>query len=70
VAFSDLGGVADTDTYVADHALLARAAYTVGDDVTALSEARAALKIQPWHPDAAAIAQAAEAELARKAHAK
>jgi 4-amino-4-deoxy-L-arabinose transferase-like glycosyltransferase len=69
-AFSGLGGVADTSTFVADHALLARAAYTVGDDATALSEAREALKIQPWHPDAAAIAQAAEAELAGKAPAK
>ena len=47
--------------------LLARAAYTVGDDLTALAEAREALRMQPWHPDAAAVAKAAEAELAPKA---
>jgi len=66
VAFSDFGGVQDRATYVQDHALLARAAYTVGDDATALAEAREALKLQPWHPDAKAIAAAAEADLAKK----
>jgi hypothetical protein len=67
VTFSSLGGVADRSTYVQDHALLARAAFTVGDDVTALSEAREALKLQPWHPDARAIEAAASAEIARRA---
>jgi hypothetical protein len=66
VTFSDWGGVADRSTFVQDHALLARAAYTVGDDATALAEAREALRMQPWHPDAAAVAKAAEAELAPK----
>ncbi len=66
VTFSNWGGVADPSTFVQDHALLARAAYTVGDDATALAAARAALRIQPWHPDATAVALAAEAELARK----
>jgi hypothetical protein len=65
VAFSDAGGVRDPSTFVADHVLLARAAFTVGDDATALSEAREALRMQPWHPDAAAIAAAAQAELAK-----
>jgi hypothetical protein len=65
--FSRLGGVADTSTYVQDHALLARAAYAVGDDRTALAEANEALRIQPWHPDALAIAKAAEAEMQDKA---
>jgi|CZKI01.1.fsa_nt_gi hypothetical protein len=65
-AFSNIGGVGDRSTFVQDHVLLARAAFTVGDDATALSEAREALKMQPWHPDAAVIAEAASAELARK----
>jgi hypothetical protein len=63
VAFSTIGGVADRSTYVQDHALLARAAFTVGDDSLALSEATEALKLQPWHPDALAIAAAARKEL-------
>ncbi|HEY5227755.1 MAG TPA: hypothetical protein VIJ19_04395, partial [Opitutaceae bacterium] len=67
LAFSNLGGVAGRETFVQDHALLARAAYTVGDDALALSEARAALELQPQHPDALAIERAAEAELAGKA---
>jgi hypothetical protein len=67
VAFSRLGGVADTSTFVQDHVLLARAAYTVGDDATALLEAREALKLQPWHPDAKAIEAAASAEMRAKA---
>jgi hypothetical protein len=70
VAFSSFGGVDDRSTFVQDHALLARAAYTVGDDATALAEAREALKLQPWHPDATAIAAAASAELEKKAAAR
>lgn len=66
LAFSRAGGVADKSTYVQDHALLARAAYTVGDDALALREAEEALKLQPWHPDALAIAEAARSELAGK----
>lgn len=69
VAFSKLGGVQDASTFVQDHALLARAALTVGDDATALAEAREALKMQPWHPDAAAIEKAAQAELAERGRA-
>ncbi len=67
ISFSKLGGVADNATFVQDHALLARAAYTVGDDALALSEAKAALEMQPQHPDALAIEKAAQAELAGKA---
>jgi len=66
VAFSSLGGVADTSTFAADHVLLARAAFTVGDDAMALREANEALKLQPWHPDAQAIAKAAAGELAQR----
>jgi len=66
-AFSDFGGVRDRSTFVQDHALLARAALTVGDDETALREATEALRMQPWHPDAAAIRDAAAAGLGRKA---
>jgi len=61
-AFSRFGGVQDKATYVQDHVLLARAAYSVQDDALALSEARAALALRPGHPDAMLIArQAAEA---------
>jgi hypothetical protein len=67
VSFSSLGGVDDRSTFVQDHVLLARAAYTVGDDATALSQANEALKLQPWHPDAKAIAEAASSEIAKKA---
>ena len=67
VAFSSLGGVDDRSTFVQDHVLLARAAFTVGDDATALREAREALTMQPWHPDAAAIEAAAAAEIKGKA---
>ena len=66
LSFSSLGGVDDPSTFVQDHALLARAAFTVGDDRLALAEARAALQLQPQHPDALAIAKAASAELAAK----
>ncbi len=65
-AFSNLGGVQDRSTFVQDHVLLARAAFTVGDDATALREANEALQMQPWHPDAKAIADAARAELLKK----
>jgi 4-amino-4-deoxy-L-arabinose transferase-like glycosyltransferase len=66
LSFSSLDGVADPATFVQDHVLLARAAFTVGDDGTAAREAGEALKLQPWHPDARAILEAANAELARK----
>jgi hypothetical protein len=66
-AFSNLGNVQDPSTFVQDHVLLARAAFTVGDDATAMSEAAEALKMQPWHPDALAIEQAVKAEAAGKA---
>jgi len=65
-AFSNLGNVQDPSTFVQDHVLLARAAYTVGDDAAALGEAGEALKIQPWHPDALAITAAVKAEMAAK----
>jgi hypothetical protein len=58
LSFSRLGGVADPSTFVQDHALLARAAFTVGDDATAVAEANEALGLQPWHPDAKAILEA------------
>jgi hypothetical protein len=66
VAFSSLWSVDDRSTFVQDHVLLARAAFAVGDDATALREATAALALQPWHPDAAAIADAARAEIREK----
>jgi 4-amino-4-deoxy-L-arabinose transferase-like glycosyltransferase len=65
-AFSNLGNVQDPSTFVQDHALLARAAYTVGDDATALFEAQEALRMQPWHPDALAIQDAVRAEAGRR----
>ncbi len=68
VTFSHFGWVDDRSTFVQDHALLARAAYTVGDDKTALSEANAALAMQPWHPDAKAIVAAATEDLEKKEH--
>jgi hypothetical protein len=43
---------------VQDHALLARAADTVGDDLLAWREASAALALQPRHPDALRLAVA------------
>jgi 4-amino-4-deoxy-L-arabinose transferase-like glycosyltransferase len=63
LSFSRLGGVDDPSTFVQDHVLLARAAYTVGDDRMALDEARAALQLQPRHPDALIIEKAASAQL-------
>jgi hypothetical protein len=65
-AFTNFGNVQDPSTFVQDHVLLARAAYTVGDDATAMSEAEQALKLQPWHPDALAIEEAVKAETAGK----
>ncbi len=67
VTFSSFGDVADTATIAADHVLLARAAFTVGDDRAALAEAEAALAMQPWHPGAKKIEEEAKAELAKKA---
>jgi 4-amino-4-deoxy-L-arabinose transferase-like glycosyltransferase len=66
-AFSNLGDVGDPSTFVQDHVLLARAAYTVGDDATAYVEAEEALKMQPWHPDALVIVDAVKADSARMA---
>jgi hypothetical protein len=67
LSFSKLGNVASPETMVQDHVLLARAAYTVGDDALALSEAEAALAMQPWHPDARVIKRQAQAALAGNA---
>jgi hypothetical protein len=64
-AFSNFGNVQDPSTFVQDHVLLARAAYTVGDDATALFEAGEALRMQPWHPDARAIVDAVKADAAK-----
>ena len=45
VAFSNFGNVRDPSTFVQDHVLLARAAYTVGDGhATAFTEAQEALR--------------------------
>ena len=66
VSFSRFGNVASPETMVQDHVLLARAAYTVGDDPLALAEARAALAMQPWHPDARVIERQAQTALAGK----
>ncbi len=59
LTFSNFDQVRSQATFVQDHALLARAAETVGDDVLAWDEARAALALQPQHPDAQRIAIAA-----------
>lgn len=56
VTFSRFDGVRDRATFVQDHALLARAADTVGDDALAWREATAALALQPLHPDALRLA--------------
>ena len=58
LTFSEFDGVQSRTTFVQDHALLARAAATVGDDALAWSEANAALALQPGHPDAVRIAVA------------
>jgi hypothetical protein len=59
LTFSNFDSVRSRTTFVQDHALLARAADTVGDDQTAWHEARDALAMQPLHPDAMQIAIAA-----------
>ncbi|MEO6995127.1 MAG: hypothetical protein ABI273_16085 [Lacunisphaera sp.] len=56
LTFSRFDGVRSTATFVQDHALLARAADTIGQDHTAWLEARAALGLQPGHRDAMRIA--------------
>jgi hypothetical protein len=58
LTFSGFDGVRDRSTFVQDHALLARAAATVGDDALAWREANAALDLQPGHPDALRVAVA------------
>jgi hypothetical protein len=58
LAFSRFDGVRSRATFVQDHALLARAAATVGDDPVAWTEANAALALQPGHPDAVRVAVA------------
>ena len=58
LTFSHFDDVQSRATLVQDHALLARAAATVGDDALAWSEAQAALALQPGHPDALRIAVA------------
>ena len=70
VAFSNVGDVSDRSTFVQDHVLLARAAFTVGDDATAYLEAKEALKMQPWHPDALIIVDAVKADSERMAPGK
>jgi hypothetical protein len=59
VTFSGFNQVRSQVTYVQDHALLARAADTVGDDHVAWQEARAACALSPNHPDALRVAVAA-----------
>jgi hypothetical protein len=56
LTFSRFGGVHDTATIVQDHALLARAAATTGDDALAWREASAALVMRSDHPDALRLA--------------
>jgi hypothetical protein len=58
LTFSRFDGVRDHSTFVQDHALTARAAATVGRDREAWEESRAALALQPNHPDALSIAVA------------
>jgi hypothetical protein len=56
VTFSSFDGVRDRATFVQDHALLARAADSVGDDALAWQEATAALAWQPMHRGALRLA--------------
>lgn len=56
LTFSTFDNVRNRATFVQDHALLARAAATVGDDAVAWTEANAALALQPAHPDALRVA--------------
>ena len=58
LTFSTFDGVRSRVTFVQDHALLARAAATVGDDRLAWTEAEAALALQSTHPDALRVAVA------------
>ena len=58
LTFSNFDDVRSRATYVQDHALLARAAASVGDDAVAWNEAQAALALQPGHPDALRLAVA------------
>jgi 4-amino-4-deoxy-L-arabinose transferase-like glycosyltransferase len=59
LAYSRFDDVASRATFVEDHALLARAASTIGDDATTWSEANAALALQPAHADALRLVVAA-----------
>lgn len=56
VAYSNFDDVRSRATFVQDHALLARAADTLGDDRLAWTEAVAALALQPGHRDALRLA--------------
>lgn len=56
LTFSAFDQVRSRATFVQDHALLARASASVGDDALAWTEASAALELQPGHPDALRIA--------------
>ncbi len=56
--FSHFDEVRDRESFIEDHALLAGAATTVGDDATAWTEARVALAQRPWHPGALPVAVA------------
>lgn len=56
LVWSNFDDVRDTRTFVQDHALLARAADAVGDDITAWEEARRALALQPGHGPALTVA--------------
>jgi 4-amino-4-deoxy-L-arabinose transferase-like glycosyltransferase len=58
ITFSSFDHVRDHRTFMEDHALLAEAAATMGDDHTAWTEARAALRMWPSHPGALRIAVA------------
>jgi len=56
IAFSRFDDVAGRATFVMDHALIARAAFTIGDARTAWAEANHALALQPTHRDALRVA--------------
>lgn len=56
LTFSWFDGVRNRATFVMDHALIARSAFTIGDDATAWTEASHALALQPDHRDAMRIA--------------
>jgi hypothetical protein len=58
LTFSAFDNVRDHATFVQEHALLARAADTVGDDLLTWHEATAALALQPMHRDALRLAVA------------